>query len=433
MLVRRASASRFARHVAILTSGAAAGYALTALAAPVLSRLFDPAQFGLLALFTSVLSILTEGASARYGLAIVLPAEDEDAANLLLLAGGIVLAVSAFTLLPIALGAAPLARGLGEARLAAYLWWMPAALLATGLAETLSFWSTRRRAFPVISISQMARSAGASIAQVVAGLLGLGTGGLIGGRIAGEATGMLSLGWPVWRSDGRLIARAASLTRVRALARAYADFPKFSLPQALVNAFSQSVPVFLLAYFFDARVVGLYAMAHRLLQLPSRFIGQSVRQVFLQQASEAHQKGMGLAPMAARATLGLVALGIVPAVAVVLLGPGLFGYVLGSEWIETGTYARWMALWLFFGFINPPATVLTQVLRRQHVLLAFDLVLLAGRVGALVFGGLRSSALTAVVLFSLVGAVLNAALIAGMLLYARRTPIARTPAATPAG
>ena len=420
--LRRASASSFARHVAILTSGTAAGYALTALAAPVLSRLFDPAQFGLLALFTSIVSILAEGASARYGLTVVLPAEDDDAANLLSLALLIGLGASVLALLAVAAGGRWMAEVLGNAQLAAYLWWVPAALLASSAAESLSFWATRRKAFPTISVSQVLRSAGAAAVQVAAGLLGAGAGGLVVGRVAGEASAAATLGWRCWRGEGDVLRRAASWPRMRALARAYADFPKFSLPQALVNAFSQSVPVFLLAYFFDTAVVGLYAMGHRLLHLPARFIGQSVRQVFMQRASEAHTHGLPLAPLAGRATLGLAAMAAIPAAIVVAAGPSLFGFVLGSEWIAAGEYARWMVLWLFFAFVNPPASVLAQVLRRQRFLLVFDLAQLVARVAAVVAGGLLHSPLTAVALFSVAGAAFNAYLVAAMLLYSRGHP-----------
>jgi lipopolysaccharide exporter len=167
-------------------------------------------------------------------------------------------------------------------------------------------------------------------------------------------------------------------------------------------------------------VVGLYAMGHRLLYLPSRFLGQSVRQVYLQKASEAHAHGGDLHRLFARTTLGLVALGTPLALAVILFGPPLFRIALGPAWGESGVYAQWMVLWLFFGFINPPAAVLLQVLRLQHWLLLFDVALLAARCGALLIGGRSYSPLTTIALFSIVGAVFNAALPIALWFYTRR-------------
>jgi len=420
-LLRRIAASAFARHVGLLVSGAALGHGLTALAAPVLGRLYTPAEFGLLALFSALVAILAEAGSWRYELAIVLPAEDADARTLSALSGMIVLLMALAALGAVALAGGALAAVLGSPALAAHLWWVPAALAAIGLYRVLSYWATRKRAYRPLSAAQIARSFTAALIQIVAGLLGLGAGGLIGGRVAGETGALAALGASLARRNGRqLWPHPLRLDRLRPLARAYADFPKYSLPQGLINAISQSVPAFLLAYLFDAQVVGLYAMAHRLLHLPARFIGQAVRQVFLQQASERAQQAGDLGRLHLRTTLALAGLGILPAAVVLLWGPALFGFVLGPEWVIAGRYARWMVLWLFFAFVNPPSTVLTQVLRRQQILLLFDGALFLSRTGLLLLAGLRYSAEIAIAAFSLAGALFNAALIVGMLIYSRR-------------
>lgn len=418
--LRKVAASGFARSVAVLLSGATLAHAMTALAAPVLSRLYDPADFGLLALFATIVSVLAEGASWRYELTVVLPKRDDDSANVLVLAGCIVVLTTFLSLIGVALAGDWLARQLGSPEIAPFLWWVPLALLSIGLYRVFSYWVTRRKQFRPLSISQVIRSLGAALTQIAIGLLRAGPAGLVGGRVAGEAAAMVGLGTLVWRTDRSLILRALSLSRMKQLAREYSDFPKFSLPQGLIDSLSQSTAVFLLVYFFDAEVVGFYAMAHRLLYLPSRFIGQSVRQVFLQRASQARAMGADIFGLHWRTTLGLAAVGIVPALVMVLFGRPIFSLVLGSEWASAGRYAQWMTLWLFFAFINPPSTVLTQVLRKQRFHLVMSIGLLACRAAALAIGGSRFSALTAIALFCCVSAVFNAILISYMLAFSRR-------------
>jgi len=421
LLLRRIAASAFARHVGLLVSGAALGHGLTALAAPILGRLYTPAEFGLLALFTALVAILAEAASWRYELAIVLPADDEDARTLVALASLVVIAMALASLAAVALAGDALAGVLESPALAIYLWWLPPALLVIGLYRVLSYWATRKQAYRRLSAAQIARSLTAATVQLATGLLGFQAGGLIGGRVAGETGALAALGGAFCRRGGRPpLPRPMRIDSLRRLAREYADFPKFSLPQGLVNAVSQSMPAFLLAYFFDAHIVGLYAMAHRLLHLPARFIGQAVRQVFLQQASERLQQAGDLRRLHLQTTLALAGFGFFPALIVLLWGPELFTLFLGDAWQAAGGYARWMVLWLFFAFINPPSTVLMQVLRRQHILLIFDLALFACRTGLLVYAGLRMSAETAIAAFSLAGAIFNAGLVVGMLLYGRR-------------
>ncbi len=419
-LARQAAASRFARNVGVLVSGTAIGYALTALISPVLSRIFDPAAFGLLAVFSSVLSILGEAATGRYELAILLPKEDEEGANLFALTALVACGASAITLLGVALAGRPFAQLLKSPEIAPFLWWLPPALLALGVGAAISHWMTRRRNFRAISGAQIYRSAGTAATQMATGFLRTGPIGLIAGRVAGEALSSIGLALSIPAADRAFLKRSIRKVEIRRLAHAYRDFPKFSMPQGLVNAISQSVPSFLLTAFYDSQIVGFYAMGHRLLYLPSRFLGQAVRQVFLQRSSETQAHGGDIHRLFTRTTLGLFAMGLVPALIIILFGPPFFRVVLGSNWEEAGVYAQWMAVWLFFGFVNPPAAVLMQVLRLQQYLLAFDIALLLARTAALVIGGMAYSPLTSIALFSIVGAVFNAALPVAMWWYTRR-------------
>src|SRR5256885_405341 len=75
----------FARSVLTLASGTAAAQALLALSLPVLTRLYTPADYGALAVFSSTITVLLVLASLRFELAIPLPESDEDAASLLAL------------------------------------------------------------------------------------------------------------------------------------------------------------------------------------------------------------------------------------------------------------------------------------------------------------------------------------------------------------
>ena len=74
--------SRFSRDVLTLVTGTTVSLIITLLASPIITRLYGPAAFGLLALFTSITGILGVIVCLRYELAIVLPKTDEEAANI---------------------------------------------------------------------------------------------------------------------------------------------------------------------------------------------------------------------------------------------------------------------------------------------------------------------------------------------------------------
>ena len=72
-LMRILPKSRFARNVAVVSAGSAMGQGLLIVSAPLLTRLYTPADFGVLAVYVSIVSILVVVASLRYEMAINLP------------------------------------------------------------------------------------------------------------------------------------------------------------------------------------------------------------------------------------------------------------------------------------------------------------------------------------------------------------------------
>ena len=74
--------SEYIRNTLTLVSGNTLAQLIPLLAEPVLTRLFPPEDFGLLALFISISSLFAIVATGRYELAVMLPSKDEDAVNL---------------------------------------------------------------------------------------------------------------------------------------------------------------------------------------------------------------------------------------------------------------------------------------------------------------------------------------------------------------
>ena len=110
--------SASARHVLTLLTGTGLAQLIALAAAPLLSRLYTPEDFGVFALYLSVVSLLAILATGRYELAIVLPEDDDDARHLLALALLISLVVSAASLGLVLLFGLPLLNYLAPAFMA---------------------------------------------------------------------------------------------------------------------------------------------------------------------------------------------------------------------------------------------------------------------------------------------------------------------------
>jgi len=123
--------------VAKLVSGNGFVQLFRAILSPIISRLYLPAFFGITQNFSSIANILAVTSSLRYEQTIMLPRDEEKAANqfgLSLLVMGITTPIS---LLLIALFRYDLAVLLNAPNLADYLWFIPLQVFAIGLFNVL--------------------------------------------------------------------------------------------------------------------------------------------------------------------------------------------------------------------------------------------------------------------------------------------------------
>jgi O-antigen/teichoic acid export membrane protein len=86
--------------VSVLVGGTAGAQLITVLAAPLLTRLYSPEDFGLVAVCASLLALIGVISSRRYELAIPLPDDDVEEANVAMLSLLLVAMTTVFQLLP---------------------------------------------------------------------------------------------------------------------------------------------------------------------------------------------------------------------------------------------------------------------------------------------------------------------------------------------
>src|SRR5699024_8227243 len=142
------------------------------------------------------------------------------------------------------------------------------------------------------------------------------------------------------------------------------------------------------------------------LNMPAQLIGKSVGDVFYPRISEAAYNKENLTSLIKKATLTLGAVGAIPFGTVIFFGPWLFGFVFGEEWVMAGEYARWIALWSCFAFMNRPSVRALPVLTAQRFHLIYTIIMLLARMFVLFIGFyVFNSDIVAIALFGLSGAL----------------------------
>lgn len=405
--VRQCRKTSFRGDVLKLVSGTTIAQLLGILAAPILTRLYAPDAFGVLAVFISITSVLGVIACLRYELSIMLPEKDEDAANLLGVSLGSAILIALLIVPAIWLGKAFIVRWLNAPNVAQYLWLVPVMVLLQGVFLALNYWNSRTRHFGRLSVARVTRSVMTTCTMTGSGFVGHATGGaMIGGTVVGQAVATTVLGGQIWRDDGRFFSRAIRLSSVFSGMRRHREFPLYGTWSAFLNCASWQLPTFLLSAFFASTVVGFYALGFRILQLPMSLVGGAIGQVFFQRASLA--KNNGTLPAMTEVTLhNLLKVGLFPALLLMVIGSDLFSLVFGEPWAEAGLYAQILAPWTLFLFIQSPISCLFAILEKQRSLLLCDVLTSVFRALSLILGGMLGSSVLALALFSATGTIVN--------------------------
>lgn len=358
-LSRWLPAGSFARNVGMLTGGTAFAQGLAVLALPLLTRLYSPEDFDLLAVYVAIIGIATVASCLRYNIAIPLPENDADGMTLLAVALISAIAVSAALALPVLLAPAYTAAVLGQPRLEPYLWMVPFGVLLASAYNALQYWSSRKKQFGLVARTRMTRAGGGIGTQAAIGAAAPSPFGLIFGHMLYGGLGVVGLLHNLLLRD-RLVLRQQNFTRIREQLIAYRRFPIWSAPEALFNTLGMQLPVILIAAASAGPEAGFLMLAMRVMGLPMTLVGASVSQVLIAEAPAKLRNGT-LATFTRSTMWRLFLIGAPPLLVVGALSPLLFPVVFGPEWGRAGWLMSWMAPWFLLQFVASPVSMVLLI------------------------------------------------------------------------
>lgn len=400
-LHRALPAGHFGRSVALLAGGTGLAQAVLVLVSPALTRLYTPADMGVLALYTSVMAVPVTVSALRLDQAVPLPDDDAEATDLLILGVALVLVTSGAVALALLSAPADLAARLGVAALGPYAWFVPVGMAGGGLFNVVTAWAIRRETFAGLARVNLVQSVVQAVSQVALGVAGLAPGGLLVGKLLGFWTGVRRLGLHALR-DALPRASRVTASALRRSAGRYRRFMALSTLSAVLNTASLALPVILVYRWYGAAVAGWFALAHRVVDLPAIVVGMAVSQVFTGEAAAAGRTDPArLRPLAYRTARRLALWGLLPSVGLAVAGPLLFGPVFGSSWETAGVFVAVSAPMVWIRFIAVPVSHTLLVTEQQGLQLCWDvgrIVLLTA--GLAMAGSLDWSATAAVAMYS---------------------------------
>jgi O-antigen/teichoic acid export membrane protein len=365
-LKRFLPASDFSKHILTLTAGSVVAQLITFCITSLLARIFLPADFGVLSIYTSLLAIPLVFATGKYDLPIVI-AEKEKALQLVRLCFFILVASCGILLLlavVVHLSGVPIYR---ESLSSSLLLLLPVSLFLVSGGFVLWMWFVRAKEFRVLTGVRIAEALFIGLFSLV--LYRLGGTGLIAGTILGQAVAFLILVFIFFRKGNAVPADFSNAGGLGKVAAEYAEFPKINILQSFLEMFQLTAVILIGSRFFAPEITGFYALCMRILQAPMGLIVRPVSNVFFSEASSLFREGKSLLPL----TLGTIrktSLLMIPVVLVIVAGgPFLFSILFGANWSEAGVYARILVVWICLDLVRAPVSQLASVTGRQKQLL----------------------------------------------------------------
>jgi O-antigen/teichoic acid export membrane protein len=403
------------RGITSIVAGSVAGQGLVILSYPLLTRLYGPAELGLLAVFTSVVGMISVVSTACLEPAIPIPSDDGEAADV---AWSALAAVTATTMATAAVGllaAGGIATMLGVPSLAQFWWLVVVTVFVLGAYMVLSEWMVRARTYGALGRRNFLQGIGQTLTQVGLGLAGVCPLGLLLGVGVGRTLAMGGL----MSHGGLLRQRRPSLAGVRAAVRRFRRFPLLAAPSALVNSAGLEMPLLLVSALYGDARAGLLGLTIRVFSGPTAIIGQAVNQVYTGETGAAIRRhSWALGRLLRGAVLRLLLLGAGPALVLVVAGPWLFGLIFGRTWTEAGEYARFLAVAYLAQFAVTPVSSTLFLLERQGQELVWGCVRLLLTAGGTAVCGLLGAPVQVAVIVLAIGHVTSYALLYGLCVHA---------------
>ena len=386
MRLRQGWRSGFLRSVATLTGGNAVGLALPILAAPILGRLYVPAEYGALAQYMAFSAILAVTGTLQFQHAIIAEKSERAARQVVWLCLASATGVGLLSVVGVAFA---WRLGLNETAAGAWFWFLPLSVAASGLAAGGSFLANRQghyRRLATLPVLQTTVTVGLSVAL---GFAALGSVGLLTAYLVGQVVQALAFGLYLKRAG--IGSEWPGFRRLAVLIRRHWKFPAFTLPAEFAGQVNMQVPVFFLTAIGADATLGAFTRARQLVSMPMTTLGGAVAQVFRRDAADQYRATGTCRPLMRKTAGALLAVGLPPFLTIIWQGPLIFETYLGPNWREAGELARILAPMLLLRLIVSPLATVFYFTGRQsldlRLILASVVILLTSTSVGWMFGG----------------------------------------------
>lgn len=362
--------------ITLVASGTLIAQILGIICTPIITRLFTTAEYGVVSVYTSSISIIVMMSAFSIQKAIPIAKNDIEARKLVSLCFKILLFVVAVILGGCCIASYEKFELLSIEQLFSVRFALPIGVLFVGSYEILLQWTYRKRAYNLVPKTRISQAVFGNLIKIIAGYCGFGVIGLVSGVVVSQAAGLSSLLKRLINDfKGEKVEKIS--VPCSTLIKRYYRFPVFSLPADFLDNFANQIPIILLSGLYGSSVSGKYGLANTIISIPISLIVTSMSRVMYAEAANlGKDNAVEIKRLCIKLVKATTILIIIPCLILFVFGPQLFGFVFGKEWFDSGIYVRLMMGRTIAYCLVLPIGRMLDVFEQQY----FDTAINLGRV-----------------------------------------------------
>ena len=358
--------SEFASNAISLSVGTIVAQVVPILFYPILSRIFEPREFGIAANFTVIIPILVILATGMYESGILISDTKKEALNLIgliLLRSSIILLVSEIVIF---IFGDKICNLLNQQELKSWLFLIPIASFATIITNIYSEWCIKNKEFSSLSKLRILNTSSVSASKLLFGVVKLFGNGLILGDVFGRLITAISCTINAFKQEKELL-QSISIKRFKYLSKKYKDLPKFTMPDQLISNIGGSAPIILIGMYFSNTELGYFSVAGTVLTVPITVFTISIRDVFRQKVNEEFSKTGNCQKIYIRLLKIVSFFGLFGFLLLFFVFPYLIDFILGKNWSAVSRYAQIQMPMFFFSFISMSLSGVLIIVQKMKI------------------------------------------------------------------
>jgi O-antigen/teichoic acid export membrane protein len=379
--------SEFVKYFAALLSSNVLAQIIGFAAYPFITRIYGKEIFGEFNLFFSIVGILTIISTGKYESAIILPKSEKKALALFQLS--ILINIVLFIIISCFVFAGKEFINLFFSRkewlnLLPLLPLLPFLVLLGGFWQSLNYYFIRQKKYYAISVYNISQSLINSGLKCLLGIKGLVHSGLIWGTFLGQLSAFFLVFFKS-KCSFRQVCRIKK-TEIACMAKHYSNFPKYQLPNELINTFAGNLPILLLSVYFEMSEIGLFSLALVVSFRPINILCNSIYQIMFKKMSERLNNKENI-----RKEIFLFCkvcmISILPCfILLMFISEWIFSVLFGMAWKESGLYLKYMLPWLFMVILVASIGFIPDLFFKQKTAMNIEIIYLIFRVASLFTG-----------------------------------------------